>query len=499
MIHLASDFVAEKICQTVMGQEEGVRRLIRAVLQSLDCFVTGKKGKKNVLLTGPTGSGKSEVARQLGKVLKVPTVRVSITDYTLTGYKGRDPQEILLEDFRKEYRRKKAEFKKFLTKVLAYYGALNYIKELPLAERLELSRFGALLCFSEADEVEEPPKNANLLLLMLESLERDPEVQRRAEELLKGPPFGVVFVDEFDKVLIEESQYGFYQHLQSHILTMIEGGVITREKLTEMDSSNVVFVLAGSFYLAGPEELIPELKGRLQVEVNFKKLELQDYERIAKGLFLRGELPGLVGEVEVEESFFKELARVCHIENQKEYLGARRLYRLLDAVEEALNWELSKAPSEVRLTGKFLYWALNFNPPPPSLPETAVKREKRKKEALQVPELFLKFLRENEPLTVNDRNFEKYRWLLSIIDDEGKTLLLKAYEEELLQVSVSNQQFLELEVGKGKKLKDINGWFDDPLIEKVERELKEKGEETEEFPKKADDGAIYDDIDDIEF
>jgi len=488
MIYLASSFVAEKVSQKVVGQEEAVWRLTRAILESLDGFVTGKGGKKNALLTGPTGSGKSELARELGKLLKVPVVRVSITDYTLTGYKGRDPQEILLEDFRREYERKRGEFREFLTEVLTYYEALEYLKELPLEERLELARFGALLCFGRAEE-EKKPEKADLFLSMVEFLRGDSRIRDKVEELLNGPPFGVVVVDEFDKVLIEESQYGFYQHLQSHLLTMIEGGVVTREKSKAMDSSNVVFVLAGSFYQASPEELIPELKGRLQVRVNLKKLELEDYERIAKGLFSRGELPGLVGEVEVEESFFRELARICHLENQKEYLGARRLRLLLDAVEEALNWELSRAPSEVKLTGNFLRWALNFSLPPVSAPETPVKPEKKEEERLTVPEIFLRFLEDNGPLIVSDRNFEKYRWLLQTVDEKGKSLLLKGHEKGVIEVRMSDEKLLDLEVGKGVKLRDINHPEEDEYI--CEEELEELSKHLDQ--------DILDLLDDVEF
>jgi len=489
MIYLATDFLTEKLSQEVVGQEEALWKLVRAILENLENFATGKGGKKNVLLTGPTGSGKSEVARRLGELFKVPFIRVSITDYTLTGYKGRDPQDILLEDFKGEYERKKEEFKEFLIGVLTYYEALKYAKELPLEEKLELARFGALLCFAEPQEIENPPKRADFFLSMLKSLEGNEEIEAKAKELLKGPPFGIVFIDEFDKVLIDESQNNFYQHLQSHILTMVEGGLVTKEKRKAMESSNVTFVLAGSFYHASPEELTPELKGRLQVEVNFKKLELEDYERIAKKLFSRGELPGLLGEVEAEESFFKELARVCRLENQKEYLGARRLQKLLTKVEEALNWEFSRAPSEVKLTGQFLKWAVEFTLPPLDRSEVLLKPQGQEKKPLEVAEAFLKFLKDKGPITVNDENFEKYRWLLSEVDEEGKSLLLKAHEEGLVTVSLREKKLLELEVGKGKKVMDINVPPEDDFPE----------EEIEEFLNEEVDQDLLDILDEIEF
>lgn len=483
MIHLASDFLARRLKKKVVGQDEAVWKLTRAVLENLDHFVNRRRAKKNALIIGPTGSGKSEIARQLAKTLKVPMVKVSITDYTLTGYKGRDPQEIILEDFAREYKRKKGRFENFLTDVLIYYKALSYMEGEPFQERMRLAKLGALMCFTREEkalkEMEgQLPKNARAFLTILEDLEDNDQIQREARRLISGPPFGIVFIDEFDKVLIDESQNSFYTHLQSHILTMVEGELITREKSEAMDTSNITFMLAGSFYHAEPDELIPELKGRLQVRVELKKLNLKDYEKIAKNLFEKGELLSCPKELEVEESFFKELAQICHAENRREYLGARRIHSVISRVEEALNWELLRAPSKIELSGQFLRWALNFQIPEEEIEEALPKRkEERKKEGTF--ELLLKFFKENGPIIIDDENFEDYSWALDYKDEEGKTLLLKAYEEGLIEVEVSKREILETEVGPGKKLKEISG-----------REKRKKGPEDKKW--------VFDYLDDIE-
>jgi len=383
---LASEYMTEKLSQTVIGQRKALKKITGTLCENFEAYASGEPIKRgNVLLMGPSGSGKTEIARSISKVLEIPFTRVTMADFTLTGYRGRDPQEIVTVDFKRSISRKQIEaVRNMLKRFLIRKKVAEAIGESSLSEiefKLGLE-FCALTVFFEEDEVIESfhrklgnPAWLKRLLDNLRSSIREVERFSKFLDPGKNPaenmekffekPFGMVFIDEIDKILIKERDDGaaFYRPLQQFILTMIEGAKVTTED-ESIDTSHISFILAGAFSQNSPEEFIPELKGRLPVRAEVRKLNYRDYLKIMeiKGL----EIPEAFRNrlVKVEPDAIAEMAKVCQELNEREYLGARRIREVVAKVNMAINVELQNLSSlPVIVNGSFVRWAISYEPP----------------------------------------------------------------------------------------------------------------------------------------
>jgi len=382
VLTFAVPYLADRIGEKVVGQRAAVEKIAGALCENFEYYAEDRPLKKNnILLTGPTGSGKTQIARSLSQILGVPFVRVTMSDFTLTGYRGRDPQAMVVEDLkgaiRSEHRKKLQQMR---VGYLARKRVLEALKESPIpavafvaamelcgvsllfgeedAEEAVLERFGRERWVRElAVEVRRAVKDAEEMLEAVEKSRRRPFFDER--------PFGVVFVDEFDKILIDErdgSGESFFRPLQGFILPMVEGAVITMED-GKIDTSHITFIFAGSFAQSSPDEIIPELRGRLNVRAEVRRLTYEDYLKIAKieGIEVPEILKGKV--VEVKPGALTEIAKVCQELNAVEYLGARRLKEVVDRVNRTIAAELrSSSLLPIEVDEKFVRWALSYEP-----------------------------------------------------------------------------------------------------------------------------------------
>jgi ATP-dependent HslUV protease ATP-binding subunit HslU len=415
MLSFASYYLARELSKQVIGQFEALFKLSNAICENLEAYFEGHSSKKNnCLIVGPTGSGKTEIARALSRKFSIPFAKVSITDYTLTGYRGKDPHEIVTVDFAPAVKDNYREIKRLAENYFLYKKALSIFckSEISPEKRKVAFEYAAArvffvnrkvleLMYERFNGTEEALKTASLIEEIAAEIDLFPGSEEREDDnfptsiSFQKRPFGLIFIDEADKLLINERGYdedGFYRNLQYHLLELIEGGSVRADKSSDLiDTSHITFILAGAFTEASPEEFVPELKGRLNVRINVKKLEYEDYLTIINCKlqdYLLSENSKNSGNsdsslpepVVIENSGKIELAKICAEENEKEYLGARRLNTLMSKIREAVEWELlHDSVFPVVVDASFVKWALetDFSFQLPMLPE--INQEEREK------------------------------------------------------------------------------------------------------------------------
>ena len=283
---------------------------------------------KNILMIGPTGVGKTEIARRLARLANAPFLKVEATKFTEVGYVGRDVDQIvrdLLEagiSMTKTARRKDVEAQAHLNAeqrvVEALVGA-NASETTREAFRRKL-RAGELddkeieiqVADSSAGSFEIPGmpggsasvinlsdmlgkafggrtktrrmsvKASHELLLAEESdklLDQDQLVQEAIESVENN---GIVFLDEIDKICARSERQGAdvsREGVQRDLLPLIEGTTVST-KYGPVKTDHVLFIASGAFHIAKPSDLLPELQGRLPIRVELKALDREDLERI---------------------------------------------------------------------------------------------------------------------------------------------------------------------------------------------------------------------------
>lgn len=373
---------------------------------------------KNILMIGPTGVGKTEIARRLAKLVGAPFVKVEATKYTEVGYVGRDVESMIrdlamagvrmVEQSRMDKVKDKAQAAALdrladilLNKKTGRYVISSAIKK-ALRDRSgdaeaiskndmkvrikELISEGALdNCLIEVELDDEQPQqgvqvaaiggdemNMNIQDMLsglfpkkrtphkltvaraLEALTEEEsrklidsdDIKREAVNLVENQ--GILFLDEIDKVAGKESGHGpdvSREGVQRDILPIVEGSAVNT-KIGTIHTEHILFIAAGAFHETKPSDLIPELQGRFPIRVELESLKEEDFRRIltepANSLTRQyREMLSTEGvEIEFAEDGIEELARLaCHVNEQTENIGARRLHTLLERVLERVSFE----------------------------------------------------------------------------------------------------------------------------------------------------------------
>ena len=358
---------------------------------------------KNIIMKGPTGVGKTEIARRLAKIVKAPFVKVEATKFTEVGYVGRDVESIIRDlveaslalvkseklkevnpkakerAVRKitaeilEMRKKSGSNDKsdaqmreeIASEILA--GRLdNFIVEVEVTEQpkpLQVSTLGG-----QTDQVEfgavlgsifganEKPKKKKLTVKQaMETLvasEADKMLDKdmiQSEALLRAEQDGVVFIDEIDKVASRNVNSGQHEvsreGVQRDILPIVEGSTV-QTKYGAIKTDYILFIAAGAFHLSRVEDLIPELQGRFPIRVELSNLSEEDFVRILTEpdnavLKQYKALLSVDGvTLEFADDAITEIARISFYENENsENLGARRLHAVTESILKDILFE----------------------------------------------------------------------------------------------------------------------------------------------------------------
>ncbi|UOS01198.1 HslU--HslV peptidase ATPase subunit [Helicobacter pylori] len=357
---------------------------------------------KNILMIGSTGVGKTEIARRIAKIMKLPFVKVEASKYTEVGFVGRDVESmvrdlvnnsvLLVENEHKEKLKDKIE-EAVIEKI-----AKKLLPPLPngVSEEKKQEYANSLLKMQQRIAQGELDSREIEIEVRKKSIEIDsnvpPEILRVQENLIKvfhkeqdkvkktlsvkeakealkaeisdtlldgesikmeglkrAESSGVIFIDEIDKIAVS-SKEGSRQDpskegVQRDLLPIVEGSVVNT-KYGSIKTEHILFIAAGAFHLAKPSDLIPELQGRFPLRVELESLTeeimymilTQTKTSIIKQYQALLKVEGV--EIAFEDNAIKELAKLSYNANQKsEDIGARRLHTTIEKVLEDISFE----------------------------------------------------------------------------------------------------------------------------------------------------------------
>ncbi|HJM92642.1 MAG: ATP-dependent protease ATPase subunit HslU [Alphaproteobacteria bacterium] len=402
--------IVSELDRFIVGQNDAKRAVAIALRNrwrrmQLEGSMREEVMPKNILMIGPTGVGKTEIARRLARLAGAPFVKVEATKFTEVGYVGRDVEQIVRDlveialTMMREKRRETVQAKAELAAEERVLDALvgdtasestrdafrQKLREGDLAEKeveLDLADTGGggLPTFEVPGMPGAQMGMLNLNDMLGKALGGERTKRRRltvaesydvlvaeeSDKLLDEEALvrdalkaveenGIVFLDEIDKVTARSERSGgdvSREGVQRDLLPLLEGTTVST-KYGAIKTDHVLFIASGAFHLAKPSDLLPELQGRLPIRVELSALGADDFKRILlepetsliKQYVALMDTEGVT--LEFADDAIDEIAAVAAEVNQNvENIGARRLHTILERVLDEISFTATDRPGE---------------------------------------------------------------------------------------------------------------------------------------------------------
>ena len=413
--HMTPEEIVSELDKHIVGQDAAKRAVAIALRnrwrrQQVPEPLRQEITPKNILMIGPTGVGKTEIARRLARLADAPFVKVEATKFTEVGYVGRDVDtiirdlvEVAIKETRETETRKvrdraadNAE-ERLLDVLLPPAREVNFADMKP-ADTTTRQKFRKMLREGALDdreveiEVSKQPANMEIMappgmeeltsqiqgmfaqmgsgrrtpkkmpvpeamkLLTDEEAARlinDDDIKTRA--LAAAEQNGIVFLDEIDKIASRSEMHGAdvsRQGVQRDLLPLVEGTTVTT-KYGMVKTDHILFIASGAFHLSKPSALIPEWQGRCPIRVELSSLSVSDFEKIltATDACLTRQYIALLATEQVHLEFatdgVRRLAEIAFAVNEKqENIGARRLYTVMERLLDDLSYHAARRTGE---------------------------------------------------------------------------------------------------------------------------------------------------------
>ena len=396
--------IVSELDRFIVGQNDAKRAVAVALRnrwrrRQLPASLREEVVPKNILMIGPTGVGKTEIARRLARLAQAPFIKVEATKFTEIGYVGRDVESIIrdmLEIAITMTRKKMRESVRVKAEAEAEERVLDALVGTNAGDETrqkfrKLLREGALADKEINIEVQDNPSNSmptfdipgmpgaqmgmislgDLLggkavaykkrkmtvaqsydVLIAEESDKlidNDEVVKKAIEAVENN--GIVFIDEFDKICGRSDERRgpdvSREGVQRDLLPLIEGTTVTTKR-GMVKTDHILFIASGAFHLSKPSDLLPELQGRLPIRVELKPLGKEDFVRIltepeANLILQYKELLKTENfTLEFTNDAIEEIASLAvKINESVEDIGARRLHTILEKLLEDISFSAS--------------------------------------------------------------------------------------------------------------------------------------------------------------
>jgi len=401
--------ISQELDNHIIGQDNAKRAVAIALRnrwrrQQVSKELRNEITPKNILMMGPTGVGKTEIARRLARLANAPFIKVEATKFTEVGYVGRDVESIirdLVDVSVKDMREAEVARVRNRAEDAAEERVLDTLLPRPkdFTEEADESAEGTRQKFRkmlregklndreiEIDlqmpnlgvEIMAPPgmeDMTNQLQGMFQNLGNQKTKTRklRVEDALKqltdeeaakminedelkltalenAEQNGIVFIDEIDKVAKRQDTGGAdvsREGVQRDLLPLVEGCTVST-KAGMIQTDHILFIASGAFHVSKPSDLIPELQGRLPIRVELSALTVGDFIRILSepNASLTEQYTALMGTEDIHLSFTEDgLARIAEVawqvNEKQENIGARRLHTVMERLLETISFDAS--------------------------------------------------------------------------------------------------------------------------------------------------------------